>query len=258
MQEDGQGGVCDLARFVLTEYGKIAVNMATSGGTKITITAVKTSDSTSLTTDTYPDFTSIGQTVPPSSISYKSDVGTALVTAVFTNTALSQAYTIRAVGLYAKCAGDYTMSTARLFGYCILDSADSMPLPTSEPISYTYQLNTKVADTETITIELIEGAYASATDFYELTNLVHNNEANSITVRLNSTAASTERGGYNWLQEVAVQGMTNEYWVDATISSGTFNGSYAVESATDKLRLWFVTKPATSVYLKVIYFPTYN
>lgn len=247
-----------MARFVLTEYGKTAVNMAASGGTKITITAVKTSDSTSLTTDTYPDFTSIVQTVPPSSISYKSDVGTALVTAVFTNTALSQAYTIRAVGLYAKCAGDYTMSTARLFGYCILDSADSMPLPTSEPISYTYQLNTKVADTETITIELIEGAYASATDFYELTNLVHTNEANSITVRLNATVESSERAGYNWVQEVSVQGMTADYYISAWISSGTYNGQFLVESAANKLRLWFVTKPGTSVYLNVIYFPTYS
>lgn len=247
-----------MPRFVLTEYGKTAVNMAASGGTKITITAVKSSDSTTLTTDTYPDFTSIVQTVSPSSIAYKSDTGTALVTAVFTNTALTRAYTIRAVGLYAKCTGDYTMNTAKLFGYCILSSADSMPLPTNEPISYTYQLNTKVADTDAITVEITEGSYAAASDFMDLANLVHTNEANAVLVRLNATTESTERAGYNWLQEVSVQGMTASYWAWATVSSGTYNATFAVETAENKLRLWFPTKPTTSTYLTVIYFPTYS
>ena len=247
-----------MATFRLTEYGKTALLAAMAGSTTITITNVKTSDVTTFTSDEYPDFTNTVQSVLPSAIALKTDVGTALVTAVFSNSNLTSAYSIKAVGLYAKCSGSYVMNTPRLYGYCILDSADSMPLPTSEPISYTYLINTKVSEASAITVEMTEGAYAAASDFSELTNLVHTNEANNLTIRLNATVESSERAGYNWLQEVSVQGMTADFWPDGFISSGSYNSVWTIETAADKLRLWFVTKPSTSAYVKIAYMKTYS
>jgi len=229
---------------------------AMAGETEITITSAKTSDSTELTTDAYPDFVNTVQTVTPSGIALKTDTGTALVTVVFTNSSVATAYQIKAVGLYATCAGGYRMTTPRLYGYCILDNPDSMPLPTDEPISFTYLINTKVSNTSAITIEMTDGAYASASDFYELTNLVHTNEPRRLLIRCNNVVDSTEKSGFNFMQEVSVQGMTANYWVDAQVTSGIYNGTYQVESLADKLRLWFVTKPATSVYITVVYLKT--
>ena len=246
-----------MAIFTLTDYGQTAMTAAMAGETEITITSAKTSDSTKLTTDAYPDFVNTVQTVTPSGIALKTDTGTALVTAVFTNSSVATAYQIKAVGLYATCAGSYRMSTPRLYGYCILDNPDSMPLPTVEPISFTYLINTKVSNTSAITIEMTDGAYASASDFYELTNLVHTNEPQSISIRCNNTVENTEKTGYNYMQEISLQGITDKYWIDGFISAGTYNGIWAVESLTDKIRLWFLTKPATSVFVTITYFKTY-
>ena len=246
-----------MARFTLTDYGRTALNAAMASETKITITSVKTSDVTTFTTDTYPDFTNTVQTVLPSAISLKSDVGTALITAVFTNTSLTAEYAIKAVGLYATCAGNYSMSTPRLYGYCILDNADSMPLPTSEPINYTYLINTKVSEASAITIEMTEGAYASASDFSELTNLVHTNEPQRIRVRINNTTTPADKTGFNYIQDVPIQGITENYWVEPSVTGGAYNGVYEAETMTDKIRLRFVTQPATSVYITLVYFKTY-
>ena len=75
-------------------------------------------------------------------------------------------------------------------------------------------------------------------------------------VTLNNTAASTDKAGYNWLQTVSVSGVTANHWCDAEIISGTYNGSYAVETAADVIKLWFVTKPNTSVKVRVYYAET--
>ena len=251
-----------MAAFVLTTFGQRAVTAAQEGTTVIHITDAKTADSTEFTSDFYYDFVSKVQTVQPSSMSFdKTGTGTALITVAFSNSSVVRAYDIVAVGLYAYCTGVFSQGTAnkpKLFGYCILDNPDSMPLPTVDTISYTYQINAKVSNTDAITIELTDVAYASASDFMELTNVVHTNEANAITVRLNNTAESTERPGYKWLQEVSIQGMTEDFKALAEVKSGTYNGSFRVETAENKLRLFFVNKPGTSVYLDVIYFPTYR
>lgn len=75
-------------------------------------------------------------------------------------------------------------------------------------------------------------------------------------VTLNATSESTEKAGYNWKQSVSVPGVTANHWCDAEISSGTYNGGYAVETAADTINLWFVVKPATSVKVKIYYAET--
>lgn len=75
-------------------------------------------------------------------------------------------------------------------------------------------------------------------------------------VTLNATAESTDKAGYNWLQTVSVSGVTATHWCDAEIISGTYNGVWAVETVADAINLWFVTKPGTSVKVRVYYAAT--
>ena len=75
-------------------------------------------------------------------------------------------------------------------------------------------------------------------------------------VTLNATAESTDKAGYNWLQTVSVTGVTANHWCAAEVISGTYNGGFAVETAADTIKLWFVTKPGTSVKLRVYYAET--
>lgn len=75
-------------------------------------------------------------------------------------------------------------------------------------------------------------------------------------VTLNATAASSDRAGYSWQQTVSVPGMTANHWVDAEIISGTYNSTFAVETAADAIKLWFTVKPGTSVKVRVYYAET--
>lgn len=77
-----------------------------------------------------------------------------------------------------------------------------------------------------------------------------------IDITLNATAESTGKAGYNWLQSVSVSGVNANHWCTAEVISGTYNGIYAVETAADAIKLWFVTKPGTSVKVRVYYAET--
>ena len=71
------------------------------------------------------------------------------------------------------------------------------------------------------------------------------------TIRCNATEASTEKAGFNFKKEVTWANMTADDYVDGYVSSGSYFGTWAIESAAGKVILWFVTQPATSVYVNV-------
>lgn len=70
-------------------------------------------------------------------------------------------------------------------------------------------------------------------------------------IRCNATEASTDKAGFNYKQEVTWTNMAADDYVDGYVSAGTYNGLWAIESAANKVILWFVTQPATSVYVTV-------
>ena len=70
-------------------------------------------------------------------------------------------------------------------------------------------------------------------------------------IRCNATVADTSLAGYTRKQEVTWANMTADDFVDACVSSGSYTGSWAVESAAGKVILWFSATPATSVYVNV-------
>ena len=253
----------------LTDFGREAVNAAMSGLTKIRFNCLKTGSSALIIGrmerdpatgrfKAYRDLETIEQTANISSIKYDETTTTVVVSGTFSNENLAKAYDIVEVGLYATCEGEYTETTPRLFAYKVFfEPLDHMPLPTDLPTSFTYDFNSTVSDESVVNLIIEPGTYASAADVQNLTNLVHTNEPQSISIRCNNTVETTEKTGYNYMQEISLQGITDKYWVGGQISAGTYVGTCAVESLTDKIRLWFDTKPATSVDVIVTYFKTY-
>ena len=153
---------------IITQYGKDAIAAAAAGQTKISFTNLKTSDTGTLTTDTYPDFQSIKQSISPSSITMDSQTDTAKVAGLFNNNNLGMAYQIKAVGLYATCAGAFAMPTPRLFAYELFGTPDFMPLPSEAPTSYTYAFNTTINDAATVEVVIQPGDYALASDLQDV------------------------------------------------------------------------------------------
>lgn len=243
---------------ILTDYGKEAIAAASAGKTVISFTSLKTTNTQTTTTPVggKQNFTTIKQTVSPSRISFDKNTDTAVVSGLFSNEGLGEPYTIMGVGLYAKCTGEYAQATEALFAYEFFTPGDFMPLPTDFPQSYSYQFNTTITDGDTVNITIAPGTYAPAADLQTLADLVEEFKPKNIRIRCNNTTANTEKTGYNFKQEVAVPGITADYWVDAQVSGGNYYGLYQVESAADKLILWFTTKPATSVYITVVYIKT--
>lgn len=245
----------------LTDYGRDLISAAMDGITQINFHSIKTTEETKITepTDSY-NYEGLGaskQTAYVSNVTWDRENDCVIVTATVSNKDLAAAYDINGIGLYAN-GTDVSRFPVKLFGYEYFASPDHMPLPTDEIVSYTYTIVIKIASAEQIDFTLVDGAYASAVDVQDLTNLVHTNEANKLVIRCNQTTASTEKSGFNYMQEVSVQGMTADHWVDGFVSGGTYNGLWAIESFADKLRLWFVTQPATNVYITAVYLKTYS
>lgn len=246
---------------IITEYGQEAIAAATAGKTVISFTSLKTTNSRQInqTSDGKRNFATIVQSISPSRIDFNKSLNTVVVSGLFSNEGLGQAYTIVGVGLYAKCTGEYAQETEALFAYEFFTPGDYMPLPTDFPQSYSYQFNTTITDGDTVNITIAPGTYAPAADLMELTNLVHTNEPrHTPPIRCNSTVADTSIEGYSWSQEYAIQGMTEDYWVDVAITSGSHNTAIRVESLQDKVKLYFVAQPAASLYVTVTYFKTYS
>ena len=243
---------------ILTDYGKEAIAAASAGKTVISFTSLKTTNTQTTTTPVggKQNFTTIKQTVSPSRISFDKNTDTAVVSGLFSNEGLGEPYTIMGVGLYAKCTGEYAQATEALFAYEFFTPGDYMPLPTDFPQSYSYQFNTTITDGDTVNITIAPGTYAPAADLQALAALVEEFKPKTKRIRCDNTTATTEKDGYKFKQEVAVQGLTEGYWADAQVTDGTYHGTYQVEPAADKLILWFATQPATSVYITVVYMKT--
>ena len=76
-------------------------------------------------------------------------------------------------------------------------------------------------------------------------------------VTCNAPVEDTSISGYNWKQEVAWSGVTANHAIgNVYVSSGTYNATYRVDTAADKIILYFSTKPATSVKIMVTVTPT--
>ncbi len=243
---------------IITEYGQEAIAAATAGKTVISFTALKTTNSRQInqTSDGKRNFATIVQSISPSRIDFNKSLNTVVVSGLFSNEGLGQAYTILGVGIYAKCAGEYEQTVEALFAYDFFDTGDYMPLPTDFPQSYSYQFNTKITDSDTVNITIEPGTYAPAADLQALAAVVEEFKPKTIRIRCNNTAATTEKAGYNFKQEVSIPGITADYWVYAQVTSGSYLNTYQVEPAADKAILWFVTQPASNVYITITYMKT--
>ena len=241
----------------ITDYGQQAIASAMAGQTQITITDMKTSDSTFIVKQgDYWELSSVKQSVAPSSLTFDERTRTAIVSGLFRNTDLTTAYTIQAVGIYARCTGEYEMLEPKLFAYELLTPGDFMPLPSTAPTSWTYEFNTQISSGSAVNIIITEGSYALASDFESLQARVRSNECMFSIVRLNNTQSSAEMLGYEWMQEISTPGVTENHWATSWISAGSYNPPYGVETLENKIRLWFPTKPSTSTYLTLVYMPT--
>lgn len=70
-------------------------------------------------------------------------------------------------------------------------------------------------------------------------------------VRCNAVVESTEHAGFFWSQDITWANMTADDFIIGLVSAGTYNGGLGVESKAGKATLFFVTKPATSVYVNI-------
>lgn len=70
-------------------------------------------------------------------------------------------------------------------------------------------------------------------------------------IRCNSPVESTDMPGFKYVQDYTVQGMTADYTLDAYIASGSHNGIWRVETATNKIRVWFMVTPSVNLYIGV-------
>ena len=247
--------------FTLTEYGREAISAAASGDTKILFHSIKTTDATEPTPpEDNGGFEGLGptkQTAYISNVTWDKGNDSVVVTAVVSNKDLVSAYNINGIGLYAECKGLFN-NPVKLLGYEYLETSDVMPLPTRDIVSYTYSIVIKIANAEGIDFTLEDGTYAAAADVQNLTELVQTNAAKFFHIRLNNTTSTKEKQGFYWAQEVSAPGVTSEYFAIAFVSSGTYPATYIVETAENKLRLWFETRPGTSTYVDIVCFPTYT
>ena len=241
----------------ITDYGQQAIAAAMAGQTQITMTDIKTSDSTFVVNaGDYWELSSVKQSVAPSSLTFDEHTKTAIVSGLFRNKDLTAAYTIQAVGIYARCTGEFEMLEPKLFAYEILNPGDFMPLPSTAPTSWTYEFNTQITQGSAVSIIITEGSYALASDLETLQTRLIDNENILTIVRLNNTIESSEKPGFNWMQEVAVPGSSETHGVISFISTGSYNFRYAVETLENKIRLWFNQKPVNTTYMTNILIPT--
>lgn len=64
---------------------------------------------------------------------------------------------------------------------------------------------------------------------------------------------STSGTVYAYKKEIAIAGMTADTYVDIALTSGTYTGAFAVESASGKAVIRTVTQPSASLTFRVYY-----
>ena len=146
----------------ITENGKDMLTQALAGQGTLTFVAVSTSTSTPSNPEDLTALTGIKQTTTPASAILDGNV--IQVSALFSNSGLTQGYTANSLGLYAKL-GDGAQT---LFAVVTATEPDVFPAQNAQsPSSFLYQFNISISDTSQITIAVPEGGNLSAAVFYQ-------------------------------------------------------------------------------------------
>lgn len=146
----------------ITENGKEMLTQALAGQGTLTFVSVSTSTSTPSNPEDLTTLTGIKQTVTPASAILDGNV--IQVSALFSNSGLTQGYTANSLGLYAKL-GDGAQT---LFAVVTATEPDVFPAQNAQsPSSFLYQFNISISDTSQITIAVPEGGNLSAAVFYQ-------------------------------------------------------------------------------------------
>ena len=146
----------------ITENGKDMLTQALAGQGTLTFVAVSTSTSTPSNPEDLTALTGIKQTTTPASAILDGNV--IQVSALFSNSGLTQGYTANSLGLYAKL-GDGVQT---LFAVVTATEPDVFPAQNAQsPSSFLYQFNISISDTSQITIAVPEGGNLSAAVFYQ-------------------------------------------------------------------------------------------
>lgn len=146
----------------ITDNGKEMLTQALAGQGTLTFVSVSTSTSTPSNPEDLTTLTGIKQTVTPASAILDGNV--IQVSALFSNSNLTQGYTANSLGLYAKL-GDGAQT---LFAVVTATDPDVFPAQnTQSPSSFLYQFNISISDTSQITIAVPEGGNLSAAVFYQ-------------------------------------------------------------------------------------------
>lgn len=146
----------------ITDNGKEMLTQALAGQGTLTFVSVSTSTSTPSNPEDLTTLTGIKQTVTPASAILDGNV--IQVSALFSNSDLTQGYTANSLGLYAKL-GDGAQT---LFAVVTATEPDVFPAQNAQsPSSFLYQFNISISDTSQITIAVPEGGNLSAAVFYQ-------------------------------------------------------------------------------------------
>lgn len=147
----------------LTGAGENLLAQAVAGEGTLSFTAVSTS-STAFSGDpkTTTELQDIMQTVVPSVAVLSGD--TIQVSSIFSNDSITQEYTARTVGVYAKINNESPV----LFAIAV--AADPDTIPAQNPISpstFYYQFNIAVSDASNVTVSVPEDGSLPASVFYQ-------------------------------------------------------------------------------------------
>lgn len=147
----------------ITNAGEEILAQAVAGDGTLTFTAVSTSsDTQSGDLETITELQNIKQTVAPV-IAILED-NTIQLSAVFSNSGLSQGYVVNTLGIYAKIGSE----TPVLFA--IATATDPDTVPGQNPISpsnFYYQFNIAITDDSNITVSVPEEGSLPASVFYQ-------------------------------------------------------------------------------------------
>lgn len=147
----------------ITNAGEEILAQAVAGDGTLTFTAVSTSsDTQSGDLETITELQNIKQTVAPV-IAILED-NTIQLSAVFSNSGLSQGYVVNTLGIYAKIGSEAPI----LFAVATATDPDTVPAQNSiSPSNFYYQFNIAITDDSNITVSVPEEGSLPASVFYQ-------------------------------------------------------------------------------------------
>ena len=147
----------------ITNAGEEILAQAVAGDGTLTFTAVSTSsDTQSGDLETITELQNIKQTVAPVIAILKDN--TIQLSAVFSNSGLSQGYVVNTLGIYAKIGSEAPVL------FAIATATDPDTVPGQNPISpsnFYYQFNIAITDDSNITVSVPEEGSLPASVFYQ-------------------------------------------------------------------------------------------